>query len=225
MVATRKVTTTSTWGAPSVTFGAPFITLALFNADGSAYVVTDLPPGQEFRFELAVPNCTAAHTACTPGPAFVCGACDDGGAVSLIDTRGGTDPVAGLRRHPAWERLRPADNFTLLFWNDTLNDWDSRGVRRDNAAIAASGDNCTFIGYTSHFTSFTIGALAFNLNVLDPDVVRHEAHCGGGGGTCGWKEDQAKGWRGMRVGAQCAWPARPGLWRYHTAPMGAAVMS
>jgi len=59
----------------------------------------------------------------------------------------------------------------LLFWNPELEDYDDTGVVRDDEAILASGDNCTFIGYTTHFTTFTVGALSISLNVIDPTKV------------------------------------------------------
>ena len=66
----------------------------------------------------------------------------------------------------------PAVNFTLVFWNTTKNDWDASGTNRSDAEILASGDNCTYIGYTSHFTTFTIGVIVVSLNTLDPGTVR-----------------------------------------------------
>ena len=60
----------------------------------------------------------------------------------------------------------------LVYWNATLRDWDHRGVFRDNATILASGDNCTFVGYTTHFTFFTVGVFRFQLNSVDVVTVR-----------------------------------------------------
>ena len=63
----------------------------------------------------------------------------------------------------------------LIFWNTTKGDWDNSGVNRDDAAILASGDNCTFIGYTTHFTTFSIGFITIQINDIDPVTVRVHA--------------------------------------------------
>jgi len=59
----------------------------------------------------------------------------------------------------------------LVFWDETAGNWSDAGVFRDDAAILASGDNCTFVGYTTHFTTFTLGGLSIRLNALDPAQV------------------------------------------------------
>ena len=60
----------------------------------------------------------------------------------------------------------------LVFWNETTGDWDGSGVFADNATILASGNNCTFVGYTTHFTLFTIGSLSLQINVININNVR-----------------------------------------------------
>ena len=62
-----------------------------------------------------------------------------------------------------------AVSLQLVFWNETLGDWDVGGLVRDDAAILASGDNCTFIGYSTHFTTFSI---SLEVNVVDLNTVR-----------------------------------------------------
>ena len=57
----------------------------------------------------------------------------------------------------------------MVYWNETSGDWVIDGLERDDAAILASGDNCTFIGYSSHFTTFSI---SLQVNVVDLTGVR-----------------------------------------------------
>jgi len=59
----------------------------------------------------------------------------------------------------------------LLFWDDKAGNWSNVGVFRNDTAILASGDNCTFVGYTTHFTTFTLGGLTIRLNAIDPTKV------------------------------------------------------
>jgi len=61
----------------------------------------------------------------------------------------------------------------LLFWDDKAGNWSNAGVFRDDAAILASGNNCTFVGYTTHFTVFTLGSISIRLNAVNPITVRH----------------------------------------------------
>jgi hypothetical protein len=68
-------------------------------------------------------------------------------------------------------RIRAIVRVVLVFWNETRGDWDTSGVFRDNDAILASGDNCTLIGYATHFTTFTLGSIAIQLNAIDPNAV------------------------------------------------------
>jgi len=58
-----------------------------------------------------------------------------------------------------------------MFWNETGGVWSNQGVYRDDEAILASGDNCTFVGYTAHFTTFTVGGLSIRINAVDPAKV------------------------------------------------------
>jgi hypothetical protein len=60
----------------------------------------------------------------------------------------------------------------LLFWDDKAGNWSNVGVFRNDTAILASGDNCTFVGYTTHFTTFTVGGLALKINAVNPATVR-----------------------------------------------------
>lgn len=62
------------------------------------------------------------------------------------------------------------DQLQLVFWNETLNDWDSSGVFADKECMEAGGDLCTFCGYTTHFTAFTLGVV-ITLNTIDPGKV------------------------------------------------------
>jgi len=62
------------------------------------------------------------------------------------------------------------DQLQLVFWNETLDDWDSSGVFADKECMEASGDLCTFCGYTTHFTTFTLGVI-ITLNTIDPGKV------------------------------------------------------
>jgi hypothetical protein len=66
--------------------------------------------------------------------------------------------------------VHDAFRVVLVFWNETRGDWDTSGVFRDNDAILASGDNCTLIGYATHFTTFTLGSIAIQLNAIDPNA-------------------------------------------------------
>ena len=61
----------------------------------------------------------------------------------------------------------------LLFCDDKAGNWSNAGVFRDDAAILASGNNCTFVGYTTHFTVFTLGSISIRLNAVNPITVRH----------------------------------------------------
>ena len=63
----------------------------------------------------------------------------------------------------------------LIFWNETKGDWDDSGVARADDKILQSGNNCTFIGYATHFTSFTIGSINVELNAIDTSTVRQAA--------------------------------------------------
>jgi len=58
-----------------------------------------------------------------------------------------------------------------MFWDEKAGNWSNTGVYRDDEAIVASGDNCTFVGYTTHFTTFTLGSLSIKLNAIDPATV------------------------------------------------------
>lgn len=63
----------------------------------------------------------------------------------------------------------------LMFWDEKSGNWSNDGVFRNDTAILASGDNCTFVGYTTHFTTFTIGGLTIRLNAIDPTKVQYSA--------------------------------------------------
>jgi hypothetical protein len=54
----------------------------------------------------------------------------------------------------------------LMFWNATLGDWDTRGVIKDQNATT----DTLLVGYTTHFTTFTLGLLM--INAVNPATVR-----------------------------------------------------
>jgi len=83
----------------------------------------------------------------------------------LTTTSGFTLPR--VRAHTA-----TLDKLTLVYWNETLNDWATDGLYPDLECMAASDDVCTFCGYSLHLTTFALGSIVINLNTIDPAKVR-----------------------------------------------------
>ena len=80
--------------------------------------------------------------------------------------------------YPAPQRVAMLDVLHLVYWNESLNDWDTHGVYADPECMATSDDPvCTFCGYTTHFTTFTLG-VRITLNTIDPAKVRRQRTSG-----------------------------------------------
>ena len=159
------------WWAHRIPGNASYVAVSFFNSNGTAFAVAGLAGEQVTKFSFAVPNCTAA-TACRTD-ANRAGVRRPGSHLAdarLLETReNGRGPWLVSRVDGCRGLVVEVD---LVYWNETLGDWDNQGVYRDNATILASGDNCTFVGYSTHFTVFTIGVISFELNVVDPAAVR-----------------------------------------------------
>jgi len=132
----------------------------MFNDDGTPFPVTGLGEEQRFTFRFPIPNCPETLNNSTRAAAA---------GVAPTAARGLTAvTLAALVRARASAAM--VDQLQLVFWNETRNDWDSSGVFADAACMAASGDACTFCGYTTHFTTFTLGVV-ITLNTIDPGKV------------------------------------------------------
>ena len=151
-------------GAPRPVPNVTYFTVSLFDAHGDSVAVQNLTGDQRFTFSIPVPDCEERN-ACTMHVNLArnrrcCMAADHGGCARL---------------RARVYRVRPIGQMQLMFWDETAGNWSNTGVYRDDEAILASGDNCTFVGYTTHFTTFTLGGLSIKLNAINPATVCRRA--------------------------------------------------
>ena len=143
-----------------------YLTVSLFRPDGTPYPVRNLSDSQRIYFSQPMPDCNARMLPCMHAP----------GSMRTYSTRLVSYHARPPSPYPHTVRRACAGDVTLLYWNTTFNDWDVRGVFRDDDLMPA--DNCTFVGYTLHLTTFAIGKLVVAINTVDPTQVRDQIETG-----------------------------------------------